>query len=119
MKKAYYARPISIDNTPQEKRDHDTIIAFGFEPWPIGEEKKPILDEYRKVGMVAFRPAVLSSDAFFFRAFPDGSIGAGVYTEILWAREAGIPIIEFPRSIDRRAISVDATRDMLAELGQR
>jgi hypothetical protein len=93
MKKAYYARPISVDNTPQEKRDHDLIRALGFEPYPIDEEKQAILARYREVGMEAFRPAVEASDALIFRAFPDGSIGAGVAQEIAWAVAAGVPVI--------------------------
>jgi L-asparaginase/Glu-tRNA(Gln) amidotransferase subunit D len=119
MKKAYYARPISVDNTPQEKRDHDLIRALGFEPYPIDEEKQAILARYREVGMEAFRPAVEASDALIFRAFPDGSIGAGVAQEIAWAVAAGVPVIEYPRQVERRTLSVDGTRAMLAELGQR
>jgi len=119
MKKAYYARPISIDGTPQEKRDKELIAAIGFEPYPVGEEKATALAEYRKVGMEAFRPYVEGSDALVFRAFPDGSIGAGVAQEIEWANAAGIPVIEVPRQIARRTLDVAQTRAMLSELGQR
>lgn len=117
--KAYYARPISIDNTPQETRDHALIRALGFEPYPIGEEKQVFLDRYREVGMEAFRPAVEASQALIYRAFPDGSIGAGVAKEIAWALQAGIPCIEFPRQVERRTLSVEDTKAMLTELGQR
>lgn len=117
--KAYYARPISIDNTPQEKRDHELIRALGFEPYPVDEEKRAILTRYRESGMEAFRPAVEASQCLIFRAFPDGSIGAGVAQEIAWAQAAGVPVIEFPRQVERRTLGVDATRAMLAELGQR
>lgn len=116
---AYYARPISIDNTPQFERDKELIRKCGFEPWPRDEDKPYILAEYKKVGMVAFKESVLESHVVFYRAFPDGSIGAGVYEELIWAREAGIPIVEIPRQIDRRALTVAQTRDMLTELGQR
>jgi hypothetical protein len=57
--------------------------------------------------------------ALFFRAFPDGSIGAGVAKEIAWAEEMNIPVVEIPRQIARRTLSVDDTKAMLAELGQR
>jgi L-asparaginase/Glu-tRNA(Gln) amidotransferase subunit D len=116
---AYYARPISIDDTPQAARDMALILAMGFEPYPIGEEKAAVLEEYRKIGMDAFRPYVESSVALIFRAFPDGSIGAGVAKEIAWALEKGIPVVEFPRQIERRTLDVNGTRAMLAELGQR
>lgn len=119
MKKAYYARPINIDNTPQQERDYNLILALGFEPHPVGEEKKAILASYQKIGMEAFRPAVEASQALIFRAFPDGSIGSGVAQEISWALAAGVPVIEFPRQIERRVLDVAATRAMLAELGQR
>ena len=119
MKKAYYARPISIDGTPQEERDHELIRLLGFEPYPIGNDKAVALVQYRNVGMKIFKHYVQRSDCLIFRAFPDGSIGAGVKKEIDWAIEAGIPVIEIPRQIDRRTLSVQETRDMLSELGQR
>jgi hypothetical protein len=117
--KAYYARPISIDSTPQEKRDHDLIRALGFEPYPIEEAKAVILARYKEVGMEAFKPAVEESQCLIFRSFPDGSIGSGVAQEIAWAVAAGVPVIEFPRQVERRTLSTDETRRMLAELGQR
>lgn len=116
---AYYARPISVDGTKQEERDRALIYAMGFVPSPSPEEKIIILEKYKTEGMEAFKPAVQSSNALFFRAFPDGSIGAGVAKEIAWAQAAGIPVVEIPRQIERRTLSVDDTRAMLAELGQR
>lgn len=119
MRKAYYARPISIDGTPQEKRDHDTIIALGYQPYPVGWEKDVALELYRRDGMVAFKPYVEKSHILVFRAFTDGSIGSGVAKEIAWAIEAGIPVVELPRQIRRRSLTKEETRDMLLELGQR
>lgn len=119
MIKAYYARPISVDNTPQASRDIQLIQDLGFDPWPVGEEKKRVLAQYKEIGMEAFRPYVQGAEALIFRAFPDGSIGAGVAQEIAWATEAGIPVVEIPRQIRRRTLSVEDTRAMLAELGQR
>jgi hypothetical protein len=118
-KNAYYARPISIDGTKQEARDKALIEAMGFVPYPVGPDKEKALEQYREVGMDAFMPYVLNSAVLIFRAFPDGSIGAGVAKEIAWAQLAGIPVVEIPRQIARRTLGVDATRDMLAELGQR
>jgi hypothetical protein len=119
MKKAYYARPISIDNTQQAYRDHELIRSLGFEPYPVAEDKKWALETYREIGMEAFKPYVEVSSVLIFRAFPDGSIGAGVAKEIAWAEAAGIPVIEIPRQISRRTLSVEDTKAMLAELGQR
>jgi L-asparaginase/Glu-tRNA(Gln) amidotransferase subunit D len=117
--KAYYARPISIDNSPQFDRDQSLIRALGFEVSPTPEEKVAILAHYKEVGMQAFRPSVESSDALVFRAFPDGSIGSGVAQEIAWALAAGLPVVEIPRQVERRSLNADQTRAMLSELGQR
>lgn len=119
MKLAYYARPISIDGSPQELRDHDLIRAMGYEPYPIGDEKKKVLELYKTAGMLAFKACVEDSSLLIFRAFPDGSIGTGVAQEIEWAINDGIPVVEFPRQVARRTLSVDETREMLRELGQR
>lgn len=117
--KAYYARPISIDDTPQAERDMALIQALGFEPFPVGDDKANALVEYKKIGMDAFKPYVEASDALVFRAFPDGSIGAGVAKEIAWAIAASVPVVEIPRQVSRRTLTPDETRNMLAELGQR
>ncbi len=117
--KAYYARPISVDGTPQARRDKKLITAMGFEPYPVGKDKKEALKTYRKIGMYAFKAYVGQSKILVFRAFPDGSIGAGVAQEIKWANDFGIPVVEFPRQLERRTLSVIETREMLTELGQR
>lgn len=117
--KAYYARPISIDNSPQFERDQALIRALGFEVSPTPEEKAAILIRYKEIGMEAFRQSVEESDALVFRAFPDGSIGAGVRKEIDWALAKGLPVVEIPRQIERRSLDPKQTQTMLAELGQR
>ena len=117
--KAYYARPISIDNTPQFDRDLALIRALGFDPSPTPEEKVAILAEYKTVGMEAFKPSVEAANALVYRSFPDGSIGSGVAQEIAWAMAKGIPVVEIPRQVDRRSLNAEQTRAMLCELGQR
>jgi hypothetical protein len=119
MPNMYYARPISVDNTPQAERDIALIQSLGFSPYPVGDEKKEVLVRYREIGMEAFRPYVENSAALIFRAFPDGSIGVGVAKEIAWAKALGIPVIEFPRQVERRSLTAEQTQAMLAELGQR
>lgn len=117
--KAYYARPISVDGTPQAVRDKELICAMGYEPYPLGAELDEALEEYREIGMKAFCFCVKRCDLLVFRAFPDGSIGSGVAKEIAWAVEFGIPVVEFPRQVERRTLSTKQTKDMLSELGQR
>lgn len=111
--KAYYARPISLYGTPQEARDEAAILALGFVPIQI---KKA---DYQAQGMDAFKPLVEDAKALFFRSFPDLSIGAGVAKEIAWAVAAGLPVVELPHVFERRVLSVDETRKMLAYLGAR
>lgn len=117
MKKAYYARPLSLYGTPQEDRDKATILALGFEPIEIN--KPEIQVAAKDHGMAPFEVLVKQADALFFRAFIDGSIGAGIAKEIAWAEEGGMPVVELPGRINRRTLSVDDTRVLLRELGQR
>lgn len=69
--------------------------------------------------MEVFREAVSACDVLAFRAFPDGSIPAGVAKEIKWAKEMGKPVFELPSCIERRVLSVDATREVIVESGKR
>ena len=92
---------------------------MGYEPYPIGVDLDEALASYRKIGMEAFCYYVRKSSLLVFRAFPDGSIGSGVAKEIAWAVEFGIPVVEFPRQVERRTLSTEETKEMLTELGQR
>ncbi len=117
MQNAYYARPLSLYRTPQEDRDKETIRLIGYEPIKIN--KPELQAAAKKHGMEVFQELVQETKALFFRGFIDGSIGAGIAKEIAWAREAGLPIIELPSNIGRRTLSVEDTRALLHELGQR
>lgn len=114
---AYYCRPLNIYNTKQELRDIGNINALGYEVIPINTPE--IQQAYQNEGMEVFRQLVKMTDALFFRTLPDGSIPAGVYKEIEWADEEGVSIMELPRRIAFRSLSVEETREYLAELGQR
>ena len=117
MKKAYYARPMSLYGTIQETRDQEAIRLMGYEPIEINKEE--IQRQAKAAGMATFEPMVKSADALFFRAFIDGQIGAGVAKEIQWAKDIGIPVAELPNRIVGRTLSVDETREYLHDLGQR
>ena len=69
--------------------------------------------------MEYFAELVRSCGAVAFRVLPDGSIPAGVAKEIAVANEVGKPVIELPSGISRRVITVEQTREYLAEVGQR
>ncbi len=117
MKKAWYAHPVILFGSALQKADIAHIEAAGFEVINPDDDEKQM--GYRAEGMAYFEKLVDACDVLFFRAFTDGSIGAGVVKEIRWAAEAGKPIFEMPRSIDRRELSVDDTRTILIESGRR
>jgi hypothetical protein len=119
----YYAHCIAIYNTHQEKRDLATLRALGFE---IFNPNQPRIDQTvrdlkeAKVEnyMDVFKGLVSNCQAFAFRALPGGAIPAGVQKELDWAIEMGLPIIELPTLVGRK-LSLDDTRQYLAEIGQR
>lgn len=117
MKKAYYARPISLYGSKQEERDVETLRHLGFTAIDINKEE--LQARAKSEGMGVFKPLVGSAEALFFRSFLDSTIGAGVAKEIAWANEAGIPVVELPTLICSRSLSVDETRQRLKELGSR
>jgi hypothetical protein len=144
----YYAHCMAIYNTPQENRDvavleeifgrHNTVVnpnhpevnlectqlrnawnenrlevdVPGYPGGTYNTASDAVMDRI-------FKPMVKECDALAFRGLPDGTIPSGVAQEIIWAREAGLPVIELPSAIDRRTLTLQQTRDYLAEIGQR
>ena len=66
-----------------------------------------------------FKELAVDIGSLAFRAFPDGTIGAGVYGEIMAVKQAGGLVIELPSMLECRGLSVDQTRAYLKELGAR
>lgn len=113
----YYAHPLSLYNTPQEARDIAALENMGF---TVLNPNEAVHDAgYKVQGMDYFKDIVQRCQGLAFRAFADGSIPAGIVKEIGYAREVGLPVIELPSAITRRALSVEATRETLSELGYR
>ena len=115
--KVYYARPISLYNTPQDRRDIELMEKLGFEV--VNPNKEELSKRYKAEGMDMFMPIVSECDCVAFRSFPDLKISAGVYKEIQKAIELGKLVIELPTLTETRELSVTATRQYLAYLGQR
>lgn len=115
--KVYYARPISLYNTPQDKRDLDLLGTLGFEV--INPNKEALSARYAKEGMDVFLEAMTDCQALAFRSFQDLKIGAGVVKEIAKAVEMGVPVIELPTITESRKLGVDETRQYLSYLGNR
>lgn len=112
----YYARPMSIYNTPEEFRDLEMLRTMGY----TSVEFTDLMQERAKTeGMKPFEEKVVEADLLAFRAFPDGRIGAGVAREIAVAEDAGIPIIELPQLPSWRVLSLEDTRWYLRATGQR
>ena len=139
--KVYYAHPLTLYGTKQEERDVKMLEQMGFEVINPGspEFQQQTIDAKAEAakGIRAFAPPGFFSDVVMefcraqvdqcdgvaFRAFVDGTIPAGVHSEILQASRRVVPgpgfVIELPRQIEFRGLSVDQTRAVLAEMGQR
>lgn len=116
--KAYYARCIGIDGTPQHARDIATIKAIGLDLIVIDKEAADV--GYKAFGMDFFLQMIRQqADVIVFRGTPEGSIPAGVMKEIEEGIKKGCPIIELPSGLAMRGMSVEATRGYLKEIGQR
>ncbi|MDB5036532.1 MAG: hypothetical protein JWQ35_60 [Bacteriovoracaceae bacterium] len=116
-KVAYYAHPISIYGSAQEKRDVALIESLGFEVLnPNAQEHDR---GYKEQGGMAYFEKLIrdKTHLLFFRAFADGTIPAGVAKEIEVMNFG--PVIELPTGIKRRTLSVDVTREVLKESGAR
>ena len=122
MKTIYYAHPMYLYGTPQEKRDIELLERLGFEV--INPNSEPYISEYQKEidegrhTMDYWTRLASACDAIAFRGNPDGSILSGVGAEI--TKNSDMPIIELPSMIQNRIIKdVEVTRQYLKEIGQR
>jgi hypothetical protein len=118
---------MALYGTPQEVRDVALLEALGFD---VDNPNNPVtatrclslhesgVDSGAIMERV-FKPRAETCDVLVFRALPDGSIPAGVAKEIEWALAAGKPVIELPSGFRRRVLTVEQTREYLAEVGQR
>lgn len=114
--KLYYAHCMSIYDTPQEDRDIEMLQYMGFGVFnpnsPRGREG------FENAGMDYFYTVInRECDGLAFRSLPYGRISAGVASEIMW--NGNRPLIELPSGIYGRGISINETREYLAEVGQR
>lgn len=127
--KCYYAHFMGIYNTPQEKRDLETLSKLGFDiinpnTPEVQEEEvnsydKSNVENYLKMFDEVFGKRVRDCEVFAFRGLPDGRIPGGVYKELGYAKEAGKIIIELPSNTLSRGMDGEQTREYLKEIGQR
>lgn len=114
----YYAHCISLYNSQQEKRDLEMISLLFPNSVIDNPNNEEYSKKYKELGMDFFKQVVKRSSIVVFRALPNGKIPAGVWKEIMWAREENIPVIELP-CFTCREMSVDDTRSFLKEIGYR
>lgn len=123
--KVYYAHSMVLYGTPLEKRDIKMLESMGFEV--VNPSSKVIQERFAKwtedfpdmSPMTFFKDQVKKCDAVVFRPHADGAIPAGVYEEIDIAKLHGMPVLEVPSGIHKRALSVAETREWLEQVGQR
>ena len=106
--KVYFAHPVTDYGTKQESDDIATLEKLGFTVVnPAGNE-----EGYKKDGMAFFHRMIDGCEAFAFRSFECGSIGAGVTSELAYAESLGLPFFELPYMDGSRSMSVEETRSM-------
>ena len=117
MIKVYYAHPVTLYGTTQEKMDIVTLEDMDFE---VVNPNAPEHDKgYRERGMDYFEDLVRECDGIAFRGFPDSSIPAGVAKEIDWMVDNIGFVIELPSATFRRELSVKETREFLMQAGRK
>ena len=120
----YYAHFSGIYNSCQETRDMELLKTIFPDADIINPNCKEIQEECAKLksegknGMDLFTDIVKNCSVVAFRGCVNGKIGAGVWKEIMTAKENNIPVIELPSYLNRE-MSVADTRLMLEELGRR
>ena len=112
--KIYYAHPVNIYDTIQEKEDLDFLKLL----FPNDEIINPNTIEhdkaYKEQGMPYFFAIIVEEiNVIAFRALPTGKISAGVMGEIRVGLSNGVSIIELPYFKDR-GLSVNETRNYFA-----
>jgi len=129
----YYAHSMGLYGTKQEERDIVLLESLGFDVLNPGmsEHVEGCIAYSKSYGrqlerqdgprlrMEYFKVLVAECNVLAFRALSDGSIPAGVMTEIRVAKDKGMAIIELPSGLARRALSVEATIEHLRESGER
>lgn len=115
--KCYYAHSVHLYGTKQEARDIALLELLGFEVVNPSDQIHQTM--YPKEGMDYFVRLAKSCDICAFRAYPDGSIPAGVHKEIMAGVDSEMPILEIPWGLKRRGLDVETTREWLHELGER
>jgi hypothetical protein len=115
--RAYYAHCKVIYGTPQEARDIALLQSLGFEV--VNPADKQYEQAWAEQGMALKEKFADECDLIIFRSLPDLRIPAGVAKEIEAFKVRSKAVLELPSGLSCRAITVEQTREYLAEVGQR
>lgn len=117
--KIYFAHPINTYGDRIEKYAIDFIYKLYPDCVLINPNSPEHQIGYERVGMKYFRKIVRGCDRIVVLPFSDGSIGAGMGKEILWALKFGIKVIQLKPFEDieeifnlkfHRVLTVEETR---------
>lgn len=114
--RCYYAHPITDYNTWREIADVYTLKQLGFDVLNPNSPEHDI--GYKLEGMAYFEGLVDQCEILAFRGFNDGTVPAGVWTEVSRAVYCMKPVIELPNLLTQTVLSVEETRAKLKELGR-
>jgi hypothetical protein len=124
MKTVYYAHCMDIYDEPQETEDLVLLSDLGFRVFNpnngltqvhVSLAKEKGLDVMEEV----FLTAVQNCDLLAFRAQPDGRLAPGVAKEIMYAADAGMPIVQVPTGMKMEVIPVREIQNHLDLIGKR
>ncbi|MGV8961902.1 MAG: hypothetical protein ACOH2V_00795 [Candidatus Saccharimonadaceae bacterium] len=123
--KCYYAHTMLSYNSTVEAEDVATLEVMGFKVInpnckKVQLECKEYADANGKENtMEYFRGIIEDCNILAFRSLPDGSILSGVASEIVFAQENHMGIIELPCNLSKRMLTYPETKDYLYEVGFR
>lgn len=115
----YYAHPISLYNSVQEKQDLQTLAAFCYKV--VNPNHPDIEKKYIESGKdwKIFDDLVLGCEVLAYRTLPDGRITSGVWKEIRLALENNIAVIKLPDLESEVVMTKEETYEYLKEKGLR
>lgn len=114
----YYAHPITLYGTAQERLDEAQIATETGGQYVFNPNCESLQQAYAEEGFRVFLRAVLECKGLAFRSFDDGTIGAGVGKELTLALWAGMPVFRLPEweivhEVPAGILSVEVTREKI------
>lgn len=112
----YYAHPMPLYNTKQEKRDLELLECLNY---LIINPNTKYHRETSNGNMEYFYRLVRTCDVLCFRALASGRIPCGVARELNVALAHGLPVFELPTQLLNRTMSMNETMEYYHDCGNR